>query len=332
MEILGTDRVDDAGSRAVPEPTLLERPGAVKILPLERSVDRSAAEVRRAALETLENGGVVVLLDCGFTLSASERDLIANTRHFVTGIDDADIRDGRPTIIYEPWRGKIKKRRYTHARGRFSRTGIERHIRQPLEAMMARFGAWATDTIAELFPNYPAVLAEDRITYRPHERNSVQPLHIDSSYGYPTEGRGMFRLFCNVDPTGRPRVWQVGEPFESFARRFISSVQLREISWHEALLSRLKIRRGRRTLYDDVIAELRRLGKRDKDYQSTAPREIVQFPSGSSWLAITDLVPHGAVSGRHSLDQTFFLPATGMVNPQRSSLRILEKLIGRQLV
>jgi len=315
----------------VTEPALAERAGAVKILPLERSVDRSAPAVRQEALETLENGGVVVLLDCGFTLSASERDLIANTRHFVRGIDDADIRDGRPTIIYEPWRGKIKKRRYTHARGRFSRTGIESEIRRPLETMMARFGDWATATIAELFPGYPSVLAEDRITYRPHERSTLQPLHIDSSYGYPTEGRGMFRLFCNVDPTGRPRVWQVGEPFEPFAQRFISSVQLREASWMENLLSRLKIRRGRRTLYDDVIAELRRLGKRDQDYQRTAPRELVQFPSGSSWFAITDLVPHGAVSGRHSLDQTFFLPATGMTDPRRSSLYILERLTGRRL-
>ena len=41
------------------EPALVERAGAV-ILPLERSVDRSAPAVRREALEALENGGVVV--------------------------------------------------------------------------------------------------------------------------------------------------------------------------------------------------------------------------------------------------------------------------------
>ena len=141
----------------------------------------------------------------------------------------------------------------------------------------------------------------------------------------------MFRLFSNIDPSGRPRVWQVGEPFESFARRFVAGVRLREPGRLAALLNRLRIRRGRRSLYDDVIAELRLLGKRDREYQRTAPRELVTFPSGSSWLAITDLVPHGAVSGRHSLDQTFFLPATAMTHPQRSSLYILERLLGRQL-
>lgn len=312
------------------DPAFVSSVPTTRILRLGAGIDLSAPDVRDEAIETLEHGGLVVL-DAGFALTANERDLIANTRHMVTGIDDDDIRDGRPTIIYEPWLGKIKKRRYAHARGRFTRTDLVPEIRRPLEGMMARFGRWATAVIAELFPSYPDSLAEDRVTYRPHERSSLQPLHIDSSYGYPTEGRGMFRLFCNVDPSGRPRVWQVGEPFETFARRFISSVQLREPGWLESVLGRLKIRRGRRTLYDDVIAELRRLGKRDKEYQRTAPREIVEFPSGASWLAITDLVPHGAVSGRHSLDQTFFLPATGMRHPDRSSLFILERLLGRQL-
>ena len=80
-----------------------------------------------------------------------------------------------------------------------------------------------------------------------------------------------------------------------------------------------------------MIAQLRRLGKRDEAYQRTAPRRIVEFPSGSSWLAITDLVLHGAVSGQHSLDRTFYLPATAMRDPSRSSLSILERMTGRKL-
>jgi len=303
-----------------------------KVLRLGGKVDLSAPAVRHDARETLENGGLVVLDGSGFELSASEQHMISNTRAMVTGINDDEIRDGKPTIIYEPWRGKIKKRRYAHARGMFSRTAIRPEVRSPLEAMMARFGTWAESLIAELFPSYPPVLAQDRITYRPHERSALRPLHIDSSYGYPTQGRGMFRLFCNIDPSRRPRVWQVGEPFEPFVRRFIPSVRLQDPGWFESVLNGLRIRRGARSTYDEMIAELRRLGKGDKEYQRTAPREIVEFPSGSCWLAITDLVLHGAVSGRHSLDQTFFLPATGMLDPSNSSLRILERLTGRELV
>lgn len=301
------------------------------ILRLAAGVDLSAPEIRRSVIETLEQGGLIVLLDHGFPLTPSERHLMANTRTMVAGIDDDDIRDGKPTIIFEPWRGRIKRRRYAHARGPLTRTTLRADVRAQLEPMMARFAAWAKDVVAELLPAYGHVLAQDRVTYRPHERNAVQPLHVDSSYGYPTRGRGMLRLFCNVDPTERPRVWHVGEPFEPFARRFVPSIPIHPPGWLETQLDRLRPERHRRSLYDEVIAELRRLGKGDREYQRTTPREIVEFPSGSSWLAITDLVLHGAISGRHSLDQTFLLPATGMAQPSQSALSILERLTGRQL-
>jgi hypothetical protein len=71
---------------------------------------------------------------------------------------------------------------------------------------------------------------------------------------------------------------------------------------------------------------------RDKEYQRTAPHKVVEFPTGSSWIAITDLVLHGAVSGQHSLDQTFYLPVEAMNDPSHSSLRILERLTGETLV
>jgi hypothetical protein len=101
--------------------------------------------------------------------------------------------------------------------------------------------------------------------------------------------------------------------------------------WSASLLSHLGIV-GPKTAYDQVIAELRRLGKDDKEYQKNAPRQIVEFPSGSCWFAITDLVLHGAVSGQHSIDQTYFLPDTGMSDPAHSTLRILERMSQQALV
>ena len=87
-----------------------------------------------------------------------------------------------------------------------------------------------------------------------------------------------------------------------------------------------------KTPYDRYIATLRSLGMRDKEYQRTAPRKIMEFPAGASWIAITDLVLHGAISGQHSLDQTFYLPVEAMNDSSRSSLRILERLAGQALV
>jgi 3-deoxy-D-manno-octulosonic acid hydroxylase-like protein len=302
----------------------------VKILTLGTRVDLSAAEVRRDALDTLENGGVVFLPESGFALTTTEREMIANPQALLAGFREPEVPNGRPTIVFDPRRGKIKHH-FNSVHGKMARAQVRRACLPQLEAMMARFCTWVDGMVTTLFPSYRAVLVPDRVTYRPYPRDRRQSLHIDSSYGYPTQGRGMLRLFCNIDPKNRPRVWQVGEPFEPFVRRFIPSVQLRRPHWSASLLDRLGIVRGSKTMYDQMIADIRRLAKRDKEYQRTAPREILEFPSGSCWFAITDLVPHGAISGQHSLDQTFFLPAAGMRNPNHSSLRILERLSGRSL-
>jgi hypothetical protein len=122
----------------------------------------------------------------------------------------------------------------------------------------------------------------------------------------------------------------VGEPFEPFVTRFLPSTQ-RASTFGSWLLHRLGITRGRQTAFDRLMADIRAVAKNDQGYQQTAPRTMVEFPSGSSWLAITDLAVHGAISGQHSLDQTYFLPVTAMHDPARSSLRILERLTGRTL-
>lgn len=317
------------------ESEVMERPSvdavsAINVLTLNGGTDLSEPAVRGEALEALENGGVVFLPHFGFELTTRERELLSDLRKILTR--EPDSANGRPTIIFEPARGKIKKFNYAFSGWRLVRAEIRSPVLPDLEGMMVRFGAWAEDLIACLLPRYVSVLGLDRVTYRPNQRSAVQPLHVDSAYGYPTQGRGMLRIFCNIDPLNRPRIWQIGEPFECFARRFLPAVHLRRPGWAASVLARLGVVGGAKTAYDLMIAELRRLGKRDEEYQRTAPRRIVEFPSGSTWLAITDLVLHGAVSGQHSLDQTFFLPPPGMSNPSRSSLHILERLSRRHLV
>lgn len=142
----------------------------------------------------------------------------------------------------------------------------------------------------------------------------------------------MLRVFTNINPVNRLRIWQLGEPFEPFVQRFLPDVKVSGPSWFSTLLARLGVIDGAKTKYDQYIAALRALGMRDKEYQAFAPRELMEFPAGSSWIAITDLVLHGAISGQHSLDQTFYLPVEAMNDPSRSPLRILERLTGEALV
>jgi len=320
-ELAAHDRVGGAAHRPA---------SVIEVLTIDAGADLTQPAVRRDALDALEGGGVVLLPSVGFELNARERHLLSDLRNILAREPDGD--NGRPTIIFDPTRGKLANFNYAFSGWKLVRADVKRSVLPELQAMMVRYGGWAEDLIARVLPSYRSVLDRDRITYRPTRRNAVQPLHVDSAYGYPTQGRGMLRVFCNIDPFDRPRVWQLGEPFEGFARRFLPSVSLRRPSWTTAALSRLGIIGGAQTPYDRMLAELRRLGKGDVTYQRTAPRRVVEFPGGATWIAITDLVLHGAVSGQHSIDQTFFLPPTAMRDAARSSLRILERLSGQRLV
>lgn len=310
--------------------SVCEEAETVKMLTIEPGTDLAAAEIRRTAIETLEGGGIIYLPKSGFELSERERELITDTSNILTR--EPDVQDGRPTIIFDPARGHIKKYHYAQVRGKMMRAQVRDSARADIEAIMARYGKWSEDVINQLLPSYQKALDRKRVTYRPFARNSTQSLHIDSSYGYPTQGRGMLRIFSNINPVNRLRIWQLGEPFEPFVRRFLPAVRLGKPSLISSILARLGIIDGTKTKYDQYVAALRALGIRDKEYQQTAPRKVMEFPVGSSWIAITDLVLHGAISGQHSLDRTFYLPVEAMNDPSRSSLRILERLTGEALV
>lgn len=301
--------------------SITNRDGIVGLAEMDRGTDMGSSSVRAEAIDVVESGRILLLRNVGFELTARERELILDKEVIMPGQTERDSRTGRPTLIFDP------------ERGTFERTKIQGEARREIEAMMQRFTAWADGIISTLFPSYRPALERERATYRPCVRSTPQGMHIDTSYKYPSQGRGMLRIFCNINPSGQPRVWQIGEPFEPFVSRFLISPS-RFGTWRDWLLHRLGVAglRRTRTAYDRLVADIRRLAKSDDQYQTTAPRQLVEFPVGSSWIALTDLAVHGAISGQHSLDQTFFLPVSAMREPERSSLRILERMTGRALV
>jgi hypothetical protein len=48
-------------------------------------------------------------------------------------------------------------------------------------------------------------------------------------------------------------------------------------------------------------------------------------------MAFTDQVSHAATQGQYQLEQTFLLPVDAMGEPERSPLRVLERIKGRPL-
>ena len=275
-----------------------------------------APELQRRAIDALEQGKVLWFPALAFALEESEQALLS------PALSD----------------GKAKNISLDPATGACQGMNAAPELAARVAAMMERFARAATDLIIGLFPGYGSGLERARTSYRPVEiegrRYSAlkddKLLHIDAFPSRPTQGRRILRLFTNVDPEGKLRLWHVGEPFEAFARRFAARVRppLPGEGW---LLERLGITKGRRGAYDHLMLGLHNDGKRDTAYQLAAAKAALAFPPGSTWLCYTDQVLHAALGGQFALEQTFHLSLEAMADAERSPLRVLERLTGSPL-
>ena len=95
------------------------------------------------------------------------------------------------------------------------------------------------------------------------------------------------------------------------------------------LLALVRVTKTPRSPYDALMLQLHDCMKADEVFQQESPQSRVELPAGSTWLAFTDQVSHAATSGQYQLEQTFLLPVDAMREPERSPLRVLERLKGR---
>ncbi len=80
------------------------------------------------------------------------------------------------------------------------------------------------------------------------------------------------------------------------------------------------------------MLQLHNAMKADLQYQQQAHAEEFSFPSGSTWVVMTDQASHAALSGQFLLEQTFYLPVPSMYFPEKSPLSILETLLRKKLI
>lgn len=266
----------------------------------------------------LEGGAVAVLADSPFVLTAEEAGLLESGRA-AGGAKNVSLDPAAPTGI-----GALG--------------GAEGLDGALAERLTRRYADWAAALLAEIVAPYAPRLERGRTSFRPRavEAEPLSPrkddrrLHADAFPSRPTAGRRILRVFSNVNPAGEARVWQVGEPFEAYARRWLARVR-RPLPLESWLLHRLGVTRTPRTAYDALMLGLHDRAKLDGAYQATAPRREIAFAAGTSWIVFTDQVVHAAVSGRFALEQTFHLPVEAMADPDTSPLRVLERLTGRRL-
>jgi 3-deoxy-D-manno-oct-2-ulosonic acid (Kdo) hydroxylase len=274
------------------------------------------AETQGRAIDALEAGCVLLLAELPFRVLPREATLLTPT---VMGSE-------RKNISLDPASGKL---------GNTSLAGAEAEC---LRAMMGRFCAAAEVLLSDLLPAYAPALERARTSFRPVEiagrdyspRHDDRLLHVDAFPSRPMHDRRILRLFANIAPDGAPRAWRVGEPFPEFAARFLPRTggAVPGSAW---LLQRLSVTKGRRSEYDRIMLRLHDTGKFDAGYQLEAPQADLAFAAGSTWLCFTDQVLHAALAGHCALEQTFHLPVSAMAQPERSPLRVLERLAGRAL-
>ena len=210
---------------------------------------------------------------------------------------------------------------------------------QALAAMVGRFRQQALQLVDDLLPEYKGQLRVAPTSFRPKQvetraqsvRADDQRMHVDAFPSRPSYGERLLRVFTNLNPHGVPRVWRVGEDFETIARRFLPQAKPYRL-WQAKLLNAVHATKSLRSEYDHLMLQLHDLMKFDEQYQKNGTQVTVPFPPGSVWVCFSDQATHAVMSGQFMMEQTLYLPPGKEVDPQASPLAILTRLVGRPLV
>lgn len=272
---------------------------------------------RHTIIDDLENNKVLFLPQLTFKINSDEQHLLSP--HFSNG--------------------KAKNISYSINDDKLKGTEANNADQLALKKLLKRYAEHSIELIHHLFPHYEKNLQLGKTSFRPVEAKGRKAdsykkddtrLHIDAFPSNPNQGKRLLRVFCNINPDHKPRIWRVGEPFTDVAKRFAPNVSM-PLPGSAHLMKIIKITKSLRTPYDHYMLNIHDLMKGDKHYQKNLRYEEIAFPAQSTWVVFSDSVSHAVLSGQHLLEQTFYLPAKAMQHPERSPLRILEKMLNREL-
>lgn len=213
--------------------------------------------------------------------------------------------------------------------------GIMRHFSEEIVGLLTR-------VLAPYAPHWKL----DYASYRPeeeqnrdlslHKRNDL--LHVDAFPTRPTRGGRILRCFTNINPT-RTRNWLTTDRFPALAEKFARNAGLEEIARsgddNGSIVNMLKRAVGVKTVdrsaYDKFMLRFHDYLKENEDFQKNCRKIRINFPPMATWMCYTDSVPHAVLSGQYALEQTFIIPVRALVTPEKSPIRVLEKIAGRTL-
>jgi hypothetical protein len=274
----------------------------------------------------LEAGHIIFLPVSPIAISQEDRELLLGRKQTSSAY--------HKNIAYRPLEDRI--------------TGLdasEEAEADPLRRILREFSKRSVEFLSGFLSPYVGKWKLDYASYRPieekgrparlHARNDL--LHFDSFPTRPTNGARILRFFVNLNPA-QSRVWVTSETFEAFGPRFARAGKLLQSAsgnavtrGMRAMARTLRLPFGNRPPYDEFMHRCHNAMKEDAEFQEHTPKQRWEFPPNSAWMVCTDCVSHAVLSGQYALEQTFQIPQTALVEPQRSPLAILEKIAGHPL-
>ena len=278
-----------------------------------------SSEAQKKAQLTLESGGVLLFKQLPFELQSAEQELFEHP--LLTDL-------------------KTKNVSYDHRNETLKGTFLTGAEHATVQRLLHRYGQATEALVHKLCTTFGSHLTRCRTSWRPVEiegrvpaswRKDDRRLHVDAFPASPTQGSRILRVFTNIHPNHRARIWHVGEGFDCVAERFFAQIP-RYYPVMARLLKALRVTRGLRTEYDHQMLALHDLMKEDQEYQRTVPKTMLSFEPGMTWITFTDQCSHAALAGQHALEQTFSLAPAGLLIPESSPRSILETMKNPQAI
>ena len=273
--------------------------------------------------QQLESGNILFFPKMPFPLSDPDREFLLAQKQTGAGY--------HKNIAYRP------------AEDRLTGTGkMPAREAAKLKSILKAYSDWSADFLGERIPEYAGRWIRDFASYRPIEergrkarltaRNDLA--HVDAFPTRPTHGDRILRVFININPT-MGRVWVTSETFEGLAERFARQVGIPRAAPGAQVFGKmakaLGIRQWSRSPYDAFMLRFHDFLKENGEFQRDCVKQQWEFPPGSCWICYTDMVSHAVLSGQFALEQTFLISRDAMALPEKSPIRILERICGRPL-
>jgi hypothetical protein len=276
-------------------------------------------EIQNTVTNALESGKVLYLPNYYYSQLPISQDLAMDPSILLS----ESILDGRHKNISFNYR--------TQQLGGFNKQHKNSNLALILQNYLSAFAEFSKNLIDTLLPAYQNQLLWGRTSYRPAEirgrgsskRKDDTRLHVDAFPSTPVHGQRILRIFCNINPYGEPRVWNLGEPYSEVLRQFAPTIPSYK-SWIAKLLHVIKATKTIRSAYDHYQLHLHDSMKLSDAYQKMVKKSQVDFAALSTWIVFTDQVSHAALSGQFLLEQTFYLPVEAMQHQEYSPLKCLE--------